>query len=225
MSRVRRILKGESLPCGGRVADTSRSPIAPTVALDGVPAVARSVHACRSDWVGVVRAARAYRLVAVTRIAAGHRLFRIEGATTHRPSRYSVQIGETLHIDLGSGHSTEEMLDRYFWRFMNHGCDPNTVIRRRNVIALRDIAPWEEITFNYNTTEYDMAEPFACRCGHAACPGEIRGYRYLTATERERLRPFAAPHLKQHLRRQGRRRHCSAPERSTADVAAEAVPA
>jgi len=45
------------------------------------------------------------------------------------------------------------------------------------------------------TTEYDMAEPFACHCGSPRCFGTIRGFKHLTEDERERLRPFLAPHL------------------------------
>ena len=154
------------------------------------------VHRCHSDIVGVVRAAGEYRLIAVKNIIAGKRLFRIEGEKTHRPSRYSIQIGENLHLDLGKEHSLEEILNRYFWRFMNHSCDPNTLIHSQEAIALRAIEPWEDVTFNYNTTEYDLAEPFVCRCGHLRCLGKIRGFSHLTPYERERLRPFLAPYLK-----------------------------
>jgi hypothetical protein len=159
------------------------------------PGVVVPIHGCHPDCVGVVRAHGAYRLIAVRPIPAGARLFRIEGETTHRPTRYSVQIGAGLHIDLGRGHSHEEILDRYYWRFMNHSCEPNTRIDAREVIATHDIAPWTDITFNYNTTEDDMAEPFDCHCGSRNCLGSIRGARHLSDEELERLRPLLAPHL------------------------------
>jgi hypothetical protein len=144
---------------------------------------------------GVLRAAGEYRLVAIRPIMAGERLFRIEGDRTSRPSRYSVQVGEGLHIDLGPGYTTEEMLDRYFWRFMNHGCDPNLLITGSEVVALCDIESGAALTFNYNTTEWSMAEPFRCHCGSAQCLGTIRGFKHLTAAERERMHPHAAPHI------------------------------
>ncbi len=156
------------------------------------------LHKCRVEGVGVVRASGEYRLVAIRPITAVERLFAIEGELANRPSRYSVQIGVNLHIDLGSGHSAEEILDRYFWRFMNHSCDPNALIRGREVIAWRDIEPWEAVTFNYNTTEWDMAEPFTCRCGSPDCLGTIRGFKHLTPTQRKRL-GVVAPHLGHHL--------------------------
>ena len=159
------------------------------------PGVVRPVHGCRSEFVGVVRAHGAYRLIAVRRIAAGTRLFRIEGEQTRRPTRYSVQIGENLHIDLSGGHSSEEILDRYYWRFMNHSCEPNTHVRGQEVIASHAIEPWEDVTFNYNTTEFDLAEPFDCHCGSPGCFGTIRGFKHLTADERERMQPMLAPYL------------------------------
>jgi hypothetical protein len=136
-------------------------------------------------------------------IRAGERLFTIEGEQTTTATRYSVQIGENLHIDLCGVHCTEEILDRYFWRFMNHSCEPNSLIRDRDVIALRDIQPWEAVTFDYNTTEWEMAEPFDCRCGSANCLGTIRGLKYLTLIERERLGKVA-PHLSRQLAQESR---------------------
>lgn len=160
------------------------------------PGMPVEVHGCRSEWVGVMRSKEAYRLVSVQPIAAGTRLFRIEGEPTRLPTRYSVQIDDDLHIDLGSGHSSEEILDRFYWRFMNHSCDPNTRICDREVIASQEIKPSADLTFNYNTTEYDMAEPFACHCGISPCLGTIKGFRHLAFSERERLRPLLAPHLR-----------------------------
>jgi len=164
------------------------------------PGAVVPVRRCCSEFIGVVRAEGAYHLVAVRWIAAGARLFRIEGEKTRQPTRYSVQIGEHLHIDLRNGYSSEEILDRYFWRFMNHSCEPNTLVRGQEVIASQDIEPWANVTFNYNTTEYDMAEPFGCHCGSPDCLGTIKGFKHLTAEERERLRESLSPHLRRLLR-------------------------
>ena len=154
-----------------------------------------SVTRCRTHDLGVMRTRGEFRLVAVHAIAAGEKLFEIEGDLQPRPSRFSVQIGEDVHIDLGPDHATEEILDRYFWRFMNHSCDPNAFVRDRDVFAQRDIEPWESVTFNYNTTEWCMAEPFSCQCGETQCLGVIKGFKHLTTAQRERLRPFLATHL------------------------------
>lgn len=153
------------------------------------------IRRCASEWVGILRSSAGCRLVAVRPVAAGTRLFRIDGERTEHPNRHSLQIGENLHIDAGDAHGAEEIFDRYFWRFLNHSCEPNTVIRDLEVIALRHIPPWADVTFDYNTTEYDMAESFECHCGSPACQGAIKGFRHLAEAQRERLRPMLAPYL------------------------------
>jgi SET domain len=149
---------------------------------------------CEKTRVGVLRHGGQFQLLATEAIAAGERIFRIEGERTSVPTRYSVQLDETTHIDLGE-RSLEEFLDRYFWRFMNHHCEPSTFLRGDEVYAARDIARGDDLTFNYNTTEYAMAEPFDCHCGSAHCQGTVRGFRWLPAAEQEALRPWLAPYL------------------------------
>jgi hypothetical protein len=161
---------------------------------DGNLASADSVRECSVDSIRVVLEAGEYRLVAIRSIFAGEKLFLLEGEITPLPSRYSVQVGENQHVDKEANPSNEMGLDRFFWRFFNHSCDPNTVIRERTVFARRDIKPEEEITFNYNTTEWEMAEPFICHCGSVNCLQEIRGFKHLTVSQRLQL-PMVAPHL------------------------------
>jgi hypothetical protein len=60
---------------------------------------------------------------------------------------------------------------------------------------LRRIARGEECTFNYLTTEYEMAKPFVCLCGAVDCFDLIGGYARLSAEERERLFAHVAVHL------------------------------
>ena len=145
--------------------------------------------------VAVVRTNQEYRLVLTEHVCGGTRLFAVEGEVTCVPTRYSVQIGRDLHIDMPAGFAAEEVLDRFFWRFTNHSCEPNVFVRDREMVALSCIEPWQQITFDYNTTEYDMAEPFDCQCGTSSCTGEIRGYRWLPAAEKARLRAYAGAHL------------------------------
>ena len=76
--------------------------------------------------------------------------------------------------------------DEFFWdlvdqtRWFNHSCDPNSEVKSRwdhehhTVrawwVAIRDIAPGEEITYDYGFVA-DVAEP--CSCGAACCRGLI----------------------------------------------------
>jgi hypothetical protein len=134
-------------------------------------------------------------VLALRDLAEGEVVFEILGPTVATPSRYSVQIGEDLHVDVGSAGR----LEHFPWRFLNHGCEPNVVVRGRAVVALRAVAKFEELVFDYNTTELDLASPFVCGCGSDRCYGLVRGFRHLERAARERLRGMLAPHLLRRL--------------------------
>jgi hypothetical protein len=145
---------------------------------------------------GVLRAGGQYRLITCEPVQAGAWLFSISGEPTDTPSRYSIQIGADLHLDLPPQCPDEFVIDTYFWRFMNHSCEPNVQIHHQEVFAIADIAAGEEITFHYNTTEYSLAESFECLCGAARCAGLIAGFSAMGAAERQRLWPWVARHLR-----------------------------
>jgi hypothetical protein len=144
---------------------------------------------------GVARIHGEFRAVATEVVAPGDLITTIEGVLVRRPSRYSIQVGEDQHLDGGDLEGLPEVLDRRPWRFLNHACAPNAVVRGRGLFALKRIAPMQEVTFDYNTTELDMAEPFPCRCGAARCVGVVGGFKRLSDAERERRRPHLAPYL------------------------------
>jgi len=116
---------------------------------------------------------------------------RRRGAVRHRfPSiekkRYSLEIDEDVH---------GEILPTAL-RLMSHSCAPNLTfdLPNRRLLVIRDIAPGEQFSFFYPSTEWDMAEPFACWCGAPECIGNVRGAKHI---DREVLRRYQlAPHIK-----------------------------
>ena len=67
-------------------------------------------------------------------------------------------------------------------RFLNHCCEPNCEAQmdedgRIWIVAIRDIEPGEEVTFNYN---YDLEDfrSHPCRCGAPGCVGFIVAEEY-----------------------------------------------
>lgn len=84
--------------------------------------------------------------------------------------------------------------------FINHSCSANTkidVISFR-YIAIKNIRKNEEITYNYNTTEYDMKKngsSFKCKCNSKNCLGQIMGFKYLTRAQKLKLKPYLTPFL------------------------------
>lgn len=86
---------------------------------------------------------------------------------------------------------------------INHSCDPNTGLRFDDdgviLIATRDIAPGEEIAWDYSTTLSHPAWAMPCECGAAACRGTIGGFETLPRERREWFlaRDFVAPYLRE----------------------------
>ena len=88
-------------------------------------------------------------------------------------------------------------------QYTNHSCDPNIVITRdgSNFIAKRDICQGEMITFNYNTTEYDIIRPFDCLCGCEGCLKQIKGFKYLTFEQQQDLITSCSPLIKNYSKK------------------------
>lgn len=129
---------------------------------------------------------------AVENISAGSFLTDLWGPVLDAPHSHTVQVGINKHVDPQGTVPA----------FLNHSCQPNAkfVYTRRGVsysdlegnyevfwylISIRDIKEGEDITFDYNTTEYEMAAAFKCECGVKQCLGEIKGFKYMSPKQQE----------------------------------------
>jgi hypothetical protein len=113
------------------------------------------------------------RLVANEDFLSGDVIHRIKGCRiTDRPNYQTIQVGPSRHIE-----------EPWVISHLNHSCQPNTLVDvgRMEVIAARDIAEGEELTFFYPSTEWEMARPFICLCGEAQCVRLAAGAKYLSA--------------------------------------------
>jgi uncharacterized protein len=82
-------------------------------------------------------------------------------------AKYMFEVDRRWSIDGSSRHNLA--------RYINHACQPNSeaVLRAGRIVfvALRDIAPGEEITLDYGEEYFELfIKPLGCRC--AACAGE-----------------------------------------------------
>lgn len=63
---------------------------------------------------------------------------------------------------------------RHPTNFTNHSCAPNAGYDGTDaIVALRTIAPGEEIRMDYGTFTFSFDHAFACRCGAANCRGKV----------------------------------------------------
>ena len=127
----------------------------------------------------------------------GDRLLPLDGHAPFPKTRYSIQIGVDRHLDPDSRPNGASGTTAP-WKYLNHACDPNLEIDLDAMCfaARRDIDAGEELTFNYLTTEWDMASGFDCLCGSDRCFGTIRGFAHLSPEEQAALLPSAAAHIR-----------------------------
>ena len=87
-------------------------------------------------------------------------------------SYLTVQTGLLEHITLKPD----------FLQFVNHSCDPNVFFNTTTMefTSLKKIHVGDELCFFYPSTEWDMAQPFLCKCNSSGCLKEIKGAAYLS---------------------------------------------
>ena len=117
----------------------------------------------------------------------GERLAVFDAEFVAEATKYTIQVDEGRHL------VTEGNLGA----FLNHSCEPNSlfVAEKLEIVALKPLEVGDEVTFNYLTSEWDMASPFQCQCGFQSCHGYIRGFRHLSSDQKMRLSRLALPYL------------------------------
>jgi uncharacterized protein len=90
------------------------------------------------------------------------------------------QVGDDLFIP---PHGTPD-------DYTNHSCEPNTGLKVSSagfvMIALRDIAAHEELTYDYSTHQEHPLEDMMCCCGTVSCRRVIRSFSTLPKALRDR---------------------------------------
>ena len=100
---------------------------------------------------------------------------------------FALQIDDKFVI---GSHSDADLDDA---QYFNHNCDPNGGLRGQlGLLAMRDIAPDEEVTFDYAMVLTEVPGlpeyGFACRCGSANCRGQISDRDWRRPDLQERYR-------------------------------------
>lgn len=80
----------------------------------------------------------------------------------------SIQIADDLYLLADIAPEDGDLI--------NHSCDPNCGLLGEIVlVAKQDIAPGEELTFDYGTCDASPYDEFDCACGASRCRGRVTG--------------------------------------------------
>jgi uncharacterized protein len=157
-------------------SDPIGSWITPKARKGGSSAIAgQGVHAIAPIAAGEVVAVKGGHLVDAATVAALPDNIRDSG----------FQIADDLYL----AALREDEFDAVMMR-VNHSCEPNLGMGGNiNLVAMRDIAPGEEVTIEYALFLYGGPE-FAldCHCGAVGCRGVLRGTDWMRADLQERYR-------------------------------------
>jgi hypothetical protein len=98
----------------------------------------------------------------------------LDQVLTHHPANELEDefAGALVHFTWTNG-TGKRILCWDFGRYMNHSCEANSYGAGGTEfeIAVRDIAPGEELTSDYRTL--NLEAPFECQCGSARCTGIV----------------------------------------------------
>jgi uncharacterized protein len=99
-----------------------------------------------------------------------------------RPDTYLFCIGEGDYVIDGDSVAA----------FINHCCDSNCETDEFGehiwIIATRDIAPGEELTYDYNLYDGDDDDEAICHCGAKECRGSMYGEEELERRAKEKAK-------------------------------------
>lgn len=97
---------------------------------------------------------------------------------------------------------------------INHSCDANIGIRNNtngvvrffdgktsssgayDFFAIRSIQKGEELTWDYEASEWELCTPFQCGCGSPKCRGKLSGFKHNADVIRNRYGEYYADYLK-----------------------------
>jgi len=86
--------------------------------------------------------------------------------------------------------------------YVNHSCHPNAGLNGQiSLVALREIAPGEEICFDYAMSDSSPYDEFECRCGAANCRRRVKGSDWTRPELWDKYGPHFSPYLLRRIER------------------------
>lgn len=99
-----------------------------------------------------------------------------------------VQVEEELFLETPAEREPSDCF--------NHSCDPNVGFSGQvALVAMRDIQPGEELTFDYAMCDGSPYDEFECLCGSPGCRGRVTGNDWKRPELWEKYDGYFIPYL------------------------------
>lgn len=90
--------------------------------------------------------------------------------------------------------------------YVNHSCAPNAGLSGQiGLVAMRDIRPGEEVTYDYAMSDGSSYDEFDCCCGAAECRGRVTGEDWKRSELWQRYQGYFSPYLQRRIAKLRRR--------------------
>jgi hypothetical protein len=106
-----------------------------------------------------------------------------------------------MNMDISNFYLVTPLLGTGAADLVNHSCDPSALLSGAlTLVARRDLATGEELTFDYGTSDSNPYLGFVCRCGAAGCRGRVTGDDWRDPELQTRYGEAFAPHILRRIR-------------------------
>jgi uncharacterized protein len=83
---------------------------------------------------------------------------------------------------------------------INHSCDPSCgLVGSVLLIAMRDIAAGEELSFDYATADSSDFDEFDCHCGTRQCRGRVSATDWMRPDLQQRYAGYFSPYIERRI--------------------------
>jgi SET domain-containing protein len=111
----------------------------------------------------------------------------LDGMDEDRRSR-SIQIDDDLFLISAETPEPGDML--------NHSCEPSCGLMGASIlVARRDLAVGEELTFDYATCDATDYDEFYCQCGSEVCRGTVTGRDWMLPELQAKYDGWFSPYI------------------------------
>ena len=111
---------------------------------------------------------------------------------SHDRQSRSIQVDEDLYLVSDETPEPGDML--------NHSCDPNSGLQGSALlVAMRDIAVGEEITFDYAMCDASDYDEFSCMCGQPTCRQIVTGADWRDPVLQAKYDGWFSPYLNKRI--------------------------
>lgn len=131
-------------------------------------------------------------LFATMDIKKGARVFIFPGKIVRRKIRTEKESNRFINW-IGLGKDLWLNPNQTSARHVNHSCDPNTVLIRRTLYAIKFVKQGDEITFDYSFSDVDPYWHVDCHCGAKNCRKIIGSIYTLAPTLFKARKRFIQP--------------------------------